>query len=47
VKELKGNAIDLAPEYEDCRRVAKESGRPLSQVMRIVAEEARKQLGIG
>ena len=47
VKELKGKAVDLAPEYEDCRRVAKESGRPLSQVMRIVAEEARKQLGIG
>lgn len=46
VKELQANAVDLAPEYEDCRRVAKESGRPLSQVMRIVAEEARKQLGI-
>ena len=46
IKELEGSAVDLAPEYEDCRRVAKESGRPLSQVMRIVAEEARKQLGI-
>lgn len=47
VKELGGSDIDLAPEYEDCRRIATESGRPLRDVMRLVAEEARKQLGLG
>lgn len=47
VKELGGRDVDLAPEYEDCRRLAKESGRPLREVMRVVAEEARKQLGLG
>jgi uncharacterized protein (TIGR00299 family) protein len=47
VKELGGKAVDLAPEYEDCRRLAKESGRSLREVMRIVTEEARTQLGLG
>ncbi len=47
VKELRGIDIDLSPEYDDCRRLAKESGRPLRDVMRLVAEEARKQLGLG
>lgn len=47
VKELGGGIVDLAPEYDDCRRLAKESGQPLRDVMRVVAEEARKQLGIG
>lgn len=47
VKELGGGDVDLAPEYDDCRRLAKESGQPLRDVMRVVAEEARKQLGVG
>jgi pyridinium-3,5-bisthiocarboxylic acid mononucleotide nickel chelatase len=46
IKELGGRAVDVAPEYEDCRRLAKESGRALRDVMRIVAEEARQQLGL-
>ena len=46
VKELGGRAVDVAPEYEDCRRLARDSGRTLRDVMRIVAEEAREQLGI-
>ena len=46
VKELDGRAVDLAPEYEDCRRIALELGRDLREVMRIVDAAARRQLGI-
>jgi uncharacterized protein (TIGR00299 family) protein len=46
IKELGGKVVDVAPEYEDCRRLARESGRTLRDVMRIVAEEAREQLGL-
>ena len=46
VKELGGKAIDVAPEYEDCRRIARESGQDVVQVMRLVAETARRELGL-
>ena len=46
VKELDGRSVDLAPEYEDCRRIARETGRSVREVMRVVEEEARKQLGL-
>jgi uncharacterized protein (TIGR00299 family) protein len=46
IKELGGKVVDVAPEYEDCRRLARESGRTLRDVMRIVAAEAREQLGL-
>ena len=46
VKELDGRAVDVAPEYEDCRRIARESGIDLREVMRIVAEAARRDLGL-
>jgi len=46
IKELGGRTVDVAPEYEDCRRLAQESGRTVRDVMRIVAEEAREQLGL-
>jgi uncharacterized protein (TIGR00299 family) protein len=46
VKEIGGRAIDVAPEYEDCRRMARESGRDLSVVMRAVTTAARKELGL-
>ena len=46
VKELDGRAIDLAPEYEDCRRISRETGRDLREVMRTVAEAARRELGL-
>jgi uncharacterized protein (TIGR00299 family) protein len=46
VKEMGGKAIDVAPEYEDCRRLASESGRDLSAVMRAVTRAARKDLGL-
>jgi len=42
VKYLDGKAIEWAPEYEDARRLARESGRELREVMRLVAEAARR-----
>ena len=47
VKELGGRAIDVAPEYEDCRRLAREHGRDLAEVMRLVADAGRKEIGPG
>jgi uncharacterized protein (TIGR00299 family) protein len=46
VKELGGKPVDVAPEYEDCRRLSRESGVALSEVMRVVAEAARADLGL-
>lgn len=46
VKELDGRAVDAAPEYEDCRRISRESGRDLREVMRVVDQAARKELGL-
>jgi uncharacterized protein (TIGR00299 family) protein len=46
VKELGGRAIDVAPEYEDCRRIARETGVDLGEVTRVVAEAARRELGL-
>jgi pyridinium-3,5-bisthiocarboxylic acid mononucleotide nickel chelatase len=44
VKEIGGKAVDVAPEFEDCRRLARESGADLSAVMRAVTTAARKEL---
>ena len=46
VKEIGGEPIDVSPEYEDCRRIARETGRDVRQVMRLIAEAARSELGI-
>ena len=46
VKEIGGKAIDVSPEYEDCRRLARESGHDLRAVMRAVTDAARKELGL-
>jgi uncharacterized protein (TIGR00299 family) protein len=46
VKEIGGRPVDVAPEYEDCRRIAREAGRDISEVMRLVAETARRDLGL-
>jgi pyridinium-3,5-bisthiocarboxylic acid mononucleotide nickel chelatase len=47
VKELGGKPIDVAPEYEDCRRISRQSGTDLREVMRIFADAARKELDLG
>src|SRR6058998_656847 len=46
VKVLAGRAVDVAPEYEDCRRIAREKGVDLGNVMRVVAAAARAELGL-
>jgi len=46
VKEMGGRAIDVAPEYEDCRRISRDTGVDLREVMRVVAEAARRELGL-
>jgi uncharacterized protein (DUF111 family) len=46
VKELGGRTVDVAPEYEDCRRIARENGIDLREVMRVVTEAARRELGL-
>ena len=42
VKELDGRPVDVAPEYEDCRRL----GRDVALVMRLAAQAARQELGL-
>jgi uncharacterized protein (TIGR00299 family) protein len=46
VKEIAGQAVDVAPEYDDCRRIAREHGRDLREVMRIVDAAARRELDL-
>jgi uncharacterized protein (TIGR00299 family) protein len=46
VKELGGKPVDVTPEYEDCRRISRETGVDLRQVTRMVDQAARKQLGL-
>jgi uncharacterized protein (TIGR00299 family) protein len=46
VKDLGGKPVDVSPEYEDCRRIARESGRDVREVMRMVADTARSELGL-
>jgi pyridinium-3,5-bisthiocarboxylic acid mononucleotide nickel chelatase len=47
VKELGGKPIDVAPEYEDCRRISRQTGTDLREVMRIFSDAARKELDLG
>jgi uncharacterized protein (TIGR00299 family) protein len=42
VKELDGRPVDVAPEYEDCRRL----GGDLAATMRRAAEAARREVGL-
>lgn len=44
VKRLDGRAVSASPEYEDCRRIALESGIPLQDVYRAVQAEAASKL---
>jgi uncharacterized protein (TIGR00299 family) protein len=46
VKELGGKPLEVAPEYEDCRRISRQTGTDLREVMRLVADVARKELGL-
>lgn len=46
VKEMGGEPIDVSPEYEDCRLIARETGQDVRHVMRLVADAARRELGL-
>ncbi len=46
VKELGGHPVDVTPEFEDCRRIARETGIDLREVTRSISEAARSQLGL-
>ena len=43
VKSLAGEAVGAAPEYEDCRRIALETRRPLQEVYQQAEAEARRR----
>jgi uncharacterized protein (TIGR00299 family) protein len=47
VKELGGKPVDLSPEFEDCRRISRQTGLDLREVTRVVSEAAREELGLG
>jgi uncharacterized protein (TIGR00299 family) protein len=40
---LDDELLGCKPEYEDCRRIADETGLPLREVMRLVVEEAQRR----
>ena len=44
VKRLEGKSVAVSPEYEDCRRIALESGISLQDVYRAVQAEAASKL---
>ncbi len=44
LKILDGETVAVSPEYEDCRRIAAETGLPLGQVFRSVQRSAEDQL---
>lgn len=44
VSRLGSSILNLKPEFEDCRRIAKETGLPLRTVMKKVEDEARRSL---
>lgn len=44
VKSLDGSPVSAAPEPDDCRRIAIETGLPFQEVYQRVAEAARRQL---
>ena len=45
VKRLEGEPPRVAPEYDSCRRLARQHGLPLAEVYRIIAAEAERWLG--
>ena len=44
VKSLEGCPVGAAPEPDDCRRIAMETGLPFQEVYQRVAEDARRQI---
>ena len=44
VKSLEGQPVSAAPEPDDCRRIANETGTPFQTIYQRVAEAARRQI---
>ena len=44
VQRLDGKSVSVAPEYDDCRRIAIDRDIPLQDVLRIVRQEAEETL---
>ena len=44
VKRIEGKAVGATPEYDVCRRIAREKGMPLVDVLRRVQREAEQQV---
>ena len=44
VKRMGHQVVGVSPEYEPCRRIARERGLPLAEVYRLVSEAAWKQV---
>ncbi|MDL5501864.1 MAG: DUF111 family protein, partial [Candidatus Methanoperedens sp.] len=42
-RDLRGVLLNISAEFEDCKRVSKESGIPVRDVIRLTGEEARKK----
>lgn len=45
LSHLGGNVLSLKPEYEDCKKIAKDADLPLREVARKVEERAWKEIG--
>src|SRR3981081_1642674 len=45
--EREGQPIDVAPEFEDCRQISRDTGVDLREVMRVFSDAARKELDLG
>jgi uncharacterized protein (TIGR00299 family) protein len=43
VKSLDGKSVSAAPEFEDCRRIALDTGLPFQEVYRQASDEARRR----
>jgi len=46
ISTLAGEVINRTPEYEDCKRIARESKRPLREVMAQIKRKADKDLSV-
>ncbi|MFZ3382764.1 MAG: nickel pincer cofactor biosynthesis protein LarC [Candidatus Methanoperedens sp.] len=45
-RDLRGVLLNISAEFEDCKRVSKESGIPVRNVIRLTEEDARKKFSV-
>ncbi len=45
-RDMKGVLLNISAEFEDCKRVSKESGIPVRNVIRLTEEDARKKFSV-